>query len=125
MIDAAATLLALAKESSPPATVRKKQALALVKSGQSADGGWGPFTNSPPEVFDTAIVLLSLSAQPERESLEEPIARGRKYLIARQSADGSWPPTTRPPGADSYAQQLSTTGWALQALLATGKLKSR
>ena len=34
-----------------------------------------------------------------------------------QEADGSWPETTRPPGADSYAQRISTTGWALLALL--------
>ena len=25
--------------------------------------------------------------------------RGRAFLIAGQSADGSWPETTRPPGA--------------------------
>ncbi len=125
VLDAAATLLALSDESSPAAATRKKQALALVKLGQSNDGGWGPFTNSPPEVFDTAIVLLALPGQPDRDAIEQSIARGRTYLIARQSADGSWPPTTRPPGADSYAQQLSTTGWALQALLVTGNAKSR
>jgi hypothetical protein len=40
-------------------------------------------------------------------------------LLARQATDGSWPATTRPPGVESYAQQLSTTGWATLALLAT------
>jgi hypothetical protein len=124
VLDAAATLLALAKESSPAAAARRKQALALIKAGQSNDGGWGPFASSPPEVFDTAIVLLALSVQPDRDAFEQSIARGRSYLIARQSADGSWPPTTRPPGANSYAQQLSTTGWATQALLATAVPKS-
>ena len=47
------------------------------------------------------------------------IARGRAFLIARQQADGSWPETTRPSGAESYAQRISTTGWATLALLAT------
>jgi len=45
--------------------------------------------------------------------------RGRAYLVAAQLADGSWPETTRPAGADSYAQRLSTTGWTTLALLAT------
>ncbi len=53
-------------------------------------------------------------AQQPTSELSAFIARGRKYLLAEQSPDGSWPATTRPAGADSYAQQLSTTGWALQ-----------
>lgn len=44
--------------------------------------------------------------------------RGRKYLVAQQQADGSWNETTRPSGAVSYAERLSTVGWATQALLA-------
>jgi hypothetical protein len=119
VLDAAAVLLALSNNSSTRAARRKRQALEIVKTGQSEDGGWGPYTSSPPEVFDTAIVLLALSAQKDRVTFDKEIARGRAFLIARQLEDGSWPPTTRPPGADSYAQQLSTTGWALQALLAT------
>jgi hypothetical protein len=47
------------------------------------------------------------------------IRRGREFLVGAQQPDGSWPETTRPPGADSYAQRISTTGWALLALLAT------
>ena len=76
-------------------------------------------STSPAEVFDTALVLLALESLPEKQELAPLIERGRKYLIAAQAADGSWPATTRPSGAESYAQQLSTTGWATQALLAT------
>jgi hypothetical protein len=47
------------------------------------------------------------------------IQRGRAYLLSSQQGDGSWPETTRPRGAESYAQRLSTTGWATLALLAT------
>ena len=47
------------------------------------------------------------------------IARGRKFLIAEQLDDGSWTETTRPPGNVSYAERISTTGWATMALLAT------
>ena len=47
------------------------------------------------------------------------IARGRKFLINEQLDDGSWPETTRPPGNVSYAERISTAGWATLALLAT------
>jgi hypothetical protein len=118
VVDAAATLLALSVAASPVAERQRNRSLEIVHQGESPDGGWGPFVNSPPEAFDTALVLLALSAQrqPTEAAL---IARGRKYLLATQNADGSWPATTRPRGVDSYAQQLSTTAWATQALLAT------
>lgn len=118
VLDAAATMIALSNLPSPAAMERYKESLELIAKSQSPDGGWGPFVTSPPEVFDTAIVLIALA--PWKNKLQPHIATaGRKYLIATQLPDGSWPPTTRPPGADSYAQQLSTTGWALQALLVT------
>ena len=47
------------------------------------------------------------------------IRRGREFLLKSQYADGSWPETTRPPGAESYAQRVSTSGWAALALLVT------
>jgi hypothetical protein len=49
--------------------------------------------------------------------LTQAIAHGRDYLTRSQSSDGSWPETTRPTGQESYAQRISTTGWALLALL--------
>ncbi len=86
----------------------------LLRRGQSSDGGWGPAVTSPPEVFDTALALLGLA---EVGGPPELIARGRAFLEKMQYADGSWPETTRPPGAESYAQRISTTGWATLALL--------
>jgi hypothetical protein len=53
------------------------------------------------------------------------IARGRAFLIATQRDDGGWPETTRPSGGTSYAQRISTTGWATLALLATRRQGSR
>ena len=79
----------------------------------------GPYVTSPPEVFDTALALLGLAAHCDRRARREMIRRGREFLVGAQQPDGSWPETTRPPGADSYAQRISTTGWALLALLAT------
>jgi len=47
------------------------------------------------------------------------MARGRAFLVARQQPGGGWPETTRPPGAQSYAQHISTSGWATLALILT------
>jgi hypothetical protein len=119
VLDASAALLALSGIDDAAARAARERAIELIRRGESPTDGWGPFVNSPPEVFDTALVVLAIKAQKERADLAPMIARGRNHLIATQSDDGSWPPTTRPPGADSYAQQVSTTGWATQALLVT------
>jgi len=97
----------------------EKLCLDLIRDGQSSDGGWGSFVTSPPENFDTSIVLLGLAAMKSSPEQGERIRRGREFLIRAQLSDGSWPETTRPPGAESYAQRISTTGWATLALLAT------
>jgi hypothetical protein len=119
VLDAAATMWALARAGNRAAESQRKLSLELIRRGQSADGGWGPFVNSPPEVFDTAIVVLALKSQHDPCAFASMIAAGRKFLLEHQAGDGSWPPTTRPPGADSYAQRLSTSAWATLALLAT------
>jgi hypothetical protein len=89
-----------------------------IVAAQASDGGWGPRVHSPSEPFDTAIVVLALSRAGEGA---EAVVRGRAYLIANQEKDGGWAETTRPPGGHSYAQHISTSGWATQALLATVK----
>ena len=122
VLGAAATLLALSGVASPAADRQRVRSLENIRQGESPEGGWGPFVNSPPEAFDTALVLLALVAQKQPTEAAM-IARGRKYLLATQTADGSWPATTRPRGVESYAQQLSTTAWATQALLATRGMK--
>jgi hypothetical protein len=107
------------------AEAQRRRCLDLIARGQSDDGGWGPYALSPPEPFDTAVVLLTLvrfAATPsagEMPALRDRLARGRAFLVANQNPDGSWTETTRPAGAESYAQRLSTTGWATLALLAT------
>ena len=68
-------------------------------------------------MFDTAVVVLALGCVPETEEVRGMRARGRKYLVATQEEDGGWPATTRPAGAESYAQRVATSGWATLALL--------
>src|SRR5438477_630008 len=84
---------------------------------EAKEGGWGPYVTSAPEVFDTAVVVLALTRQPPSDDVRALLTRGRRYLLAEQQADGSWNETTRPGGGVSYAERLSTTGWATQALL--------
>jgi hypothetical protein len=97
------------------------RALEHLRAGQSDDGGWGPYSDSPPEAFDTALVLLALRSLEPTSETHALIRRGRSYLVSAQSKDGGWTETTRPSGAESYAQRLSTTGWATLALLATAE----
>ena len=111
LLDAAAMLLALPDN----AAIRRKSINRLV-AAQTSDGGWGPQPGAPAEVFDTAIILLALDAA----GIRAPLARARAFLLAAQQPAGGWPETTRPSGNTSYAEHISTSGWALYALLAAG-----
>ena len=96
---------------------RTSAALRWFEGTQAPDGGWGPYATAPPEVFDTALGILALSRHADRPATRHLIRRGRAFLVANQNPDGSWSETTRPSGNESYAQRLSTTGWATLALL--------
>ena len=96
----------------------KKATLAKLLAAQSETGGWGPFPDDPAEVFDTARVVIALLPVQEKAAVEA-VAKGRAHLIKTQNQDGSWPETTRPSGGESYAQRVSTAGWATRALLLT------
>ena len=95
-LDVAALVLALGR----PADIRR------LKSLQQADGGWNG------EAFDTAVSVLALTGHSQ-----ESAARGRAWLVKAQLEPGGWRGTTRPAGGPSYAQHISTTAWALLALL--------
>ena len=117
VLDASTVLLAKAYDKSPGGVERRRKGLDLLRRGQAPEGGWGPFATSPPEGFDTALALLALDRHRDQPGVTALIGKGRSYLIATQQEDGSWSETTRPAGAESYAQRLSTTGWATLALL--------
>lgn len=116
VLDAAAVVLGLEGKTDAEALKKKRLCLDVIVKGEVPSGGWGPYVVSAPEPFDTALVLLALEA----EGAHDMTARGRTFLLESQLDDGSWPETTRPAGQQSYAQYISTTGWALRALLATG-----
>lgn len=92
---------------------------------QGADGSW-----NGGEAFDTAVAMLALGGvqatlptakggapSAQQKQLEEALGRARKWLLANQLPNGAWRATTRPKGQESYAQQVSTTAWAVTALL--------
>jgi len=129
VLDASAILFGLERDSDPAAAMQRQRSLAILQRGQGPDGGWGPYVTSQSEAFDTAVALLALAplrhadalstAPYSARDLDEAIERGRASLLGTQNPDGSWPETTRPPNGDSYAQRISTTAWALMALLET------
>ena len=122
MNDASVSLLASAVATRRPPAPRQDRCLELIAHAQDKDGGWGPDAFSPPEPFDTALCLLALSKCEPTTRLKGMIARGRTFLITEQLDDGSWTARPRPPGNVSYAERISTTGWATMALLAaTGR----
>ncbi|MBI4902158.1 MAG: terpene cyclase/mutase family protein [Acidobacteria bacterium] len=81
---------------------------------QTSDGGWGPYRATSAEAFDTALAILALGRFPQARSA---VDRGVTWLVKNQLENGGWPATTRPSGNISYAQHISTTGWATLALL--------
>lgn len=119
VLDAGSILLALAKDEDKLALAQKRRALDLLRKGEARNGGWGPYVTSQPEAFDTALVLLALSASSPTDETKRWSRSGRAFLLREQESDGGWPATTRPSGNDSYAQRISTSGWATLALLAT------
>lgn len=90
--------------------------MQFLLAAQNSDGGWGPQPHAPTEVFDTAMAVLGLSGAGGSMDI---LDRGRGYLIRAQLPPGGWTETTRPTGASSYAQHISTCAWATLALLAT------
>ena len=119
VLTAATILQSIAQDKNRRVEPRLEECLRIIRNAQTRDGGWGPYADSPPEVFDTAVVLLALAQVRTKDGVEQQVRRGRSFLVAQQNRDGSWPATTRPSGGDSYAQMISTTGWAALALLET------
>jgi hypothetical protein len=117
VLDSSAVVLGLRGSTDGASTSQKARALTIIDRAQAPDGGWGLYETSRPEPFDTALAVLALLSAEPTDHRRDQIARGRQYLIATQLADGSWPETTRPGGQESYAQRISTTGWAALALL--------
>jgi hypothetical protein len=130
--DAAGIVLGLGVTSDVMADKQRAKYLNLLRFAQREGGGWGAEPNAEyATAFDTAIVLLALEqleSDPRLarstyrvEELRAAIEKGRKFLVEMQRPDGSWPETVRGASKSSEALRLSTTGWALAALLGSAK----
>jgi len=98
------------------------KSIEFLRDAQNPNGGWGPYRHAPSEAFDTALALMALNAVKNRASEVVPwITHGRAWLLSVQLPSGGWTETTRPAGSQSYAQHISTSGWATLALLATSR----
>lgn len=126
--DAAGVILGLGVTSDVMADRQRAKYLNLLRFAQRDSGGWGAQPNAETAtVFDTALVVLALQqleTDPRLarstyrvEELKAAIEKGRAYLVGQQQADGSWPETMRGGATTSLAQRVSTTAWALMALL--------
>lgn len=141
-VDLAAVALALAErldsaeqlpapdDAGNAARAKLRETVGRILESQSSDGGWGPYPKSPSEPFDTAVALLALKAArdlgaEDSKTIERLVAQGRAYLVRVQLPAGGWPETTRPSGLQSYAQHISTSGWATLALLKTQDIAGR
>jgi len=130
--DAAGVVLGLGVTSDVMADKQRAKYLNLLRFAQREGGGWGAEPNAEyATAFDTAVVLLALQqleSDPRLarstyrvEELRAAIDRGRTFLVEMQRPDGSWPETVRGASKSSEALRLSTTGWALAALLGGAK----
>jgi len=99
-----------------------RSSVEFLREAQNPNGGWGPYRHAPSEAFDTALAVMALTAVKNRVPESAPwITRGRDWLLLAQLPSGAWTETTRPAGAQSYAQHISTSGWATLALLTTSR----
>ena len=88
VLDAAAVLLALEASEDSDQRMQQRKCLALIREGESKQGGWGPYTNSPPEPFDTAVVLLALGRYADGKQVALMIRAVRRYLVPYSSPMG-------------------------------------
>ncbi len=99
-------------------------ALDYLRQAQSTTtGGWGPYPGSPAESFDTSLAVMAMDFFPNDRDASRRAKLGRRYLVSEQLPEGGWPETTRPSGDESYAQHISTTAWALMALVPPSEIR--
>ena len=123
--DRAFHLMGLAWSKAKPAAI-SSAAEALVAS-QRADGGWSQLPSMGSDAYATGQALYALNAAGRMSAADRVYAKGVKYLLNTQAADGSWHVKTRsiwlqpyfesgfPYGHDQWISAAGTS-WATMAL---------
>lgn len=112
--DALAATLGLELASDVMAENLRRISLRVIGDNQRESGAFGP-ESGPPPILETSLAVIALAmldTEPRLarsrfrpEEIKDAIAKGKRYLASQQRPDGIW------------AGPLSTSGWALLALL--------
>ena len=124
--DRAFHLLGLAWSNARPAAITA--AAQALMGTQQADGGWRQMPTLPTDAYATGQALYALSAAARTPATHPIYAKGVRYLLDTQAADGSWLVKSRSiwvqpyfEGGFPYAhdQWISAAGtsWATMALV--------
>lgn len=109
-----------------PASKLRREIQALLRE-QRPDGGWGQLPGLASDAYATGQALYALQRVAGLNDSDPSIARGRRYLLQTQEADGSWHvqrrafpfqptmPSGFPHGRDSWVSAAGTS-WAVMAL---------
>jgi hypothetical protein len=123
--DRAFRLRLLAVSGAPPAEIRS--ATEDLLRTQRSDGGWMQLGGMESDAYATGTALTALHQAGGVATSERAYARGVRYLLSAQLADGSWHVATRstpiqayyesgyPHGKDQFIS-ISAAGWATTAL---------
>jgi hypothetical protein len=123
--DRAFRLRLLSVAGAPPAEIRSASEDLL--RTQRSDGGWTQLDGMESDAYATGTALTALHQAGGVATSEGAYARGVRYLLSAQLADGSWHVATRstpiqayyesgyPHGEDQFIS-VSAAGWATTAL---------
>jgi ankyrin repeat protein len=131
--DRAFQVLGLVWANARPAAIAS--AAKTLASSQRTDGGWSQFSTLESDAYASGQALFALNAAGMSPS--DPVyAKGVKFLLNSQAADGSWHVKTRsiwlqpyfdsgfPYGPDQWISAAGTA-WATMALSVTNNLQQR
>ena len=126
--DSAFHLMALAWTNAKPASIAA--AAKALAATQRPDGGWSQLPSMGSDAYATGEALYALNAAGRMPAADPLYAKGVKYLLNTQAADGSWHVKSRsiwlqpyfesgfPYGHDQWISAAGTS-WAAMALSLT------
>lgn len=98
--------------------------LGELRSRQNGDGGWSAVPDAASDAFATGLALYALGSPQD-----DPVRRGRKFLVETQTQDGSWTvspaPWTKPNSPPERIKRLDPiyrywgTAWSVIGLART------